>query len=124
MIDTQGLDKRRSDLSRLLWRLGIVQWHLTLWVLSMELASRHLSGAQNREVTSKFLENLCTSGCINCVFLKSIILVVSVNLLSFYIWTQTYQKESDGTMPWLRWLVTGLSLQRPRFNPRSLKCGI
>jgi len=53
-----------------------------------------------------------------CVFHKSIIHVVSVSSPSFYIWTQTYQQESDGAMPWLRWLVTGLSLQRPGFSRR------
>jgi len=102
-------------------KFSIVQWHLTLWVLSLELASCHLSGVQNREVTSNFFENLCTSGCIN--FHRSIIYVVSVSLSSFYIWTQTHQQESEGAMPWLRWLVTGLSLQKPGFNPRPFSVG-
>ena len=93
---------------------------MTLWVLSMELASCRLSDAQNREVTSKFLEDLCTFGLDNtfCVSYRNIIHVLSVISLPFYIWIQTYQEESDWAMLWLRWLVTGLSLQRPGFNPR------
>jgi len=33
---------------------------LSVWVLKMEHASCHTSGAQNFEVASRVLENLCT----------------------------------------------------------------
>jgi len=34
------------------------------------------------------------------------------------------QKMDDGPMPWLRQLVTRLSLERPRFNPRPVHVGL